>query len=140
MIYQALCLADDGPHTMAVHTNEHEALFFRRYDEPIPAQCFYVLPALSMLYSQFLRRVCSSSAFVLLMARVHSSNFALSHIVNHNPDSQNIIVGVRIKRPVLVPRHWCTATLRFEIEFTVLESNIRAKERAQDVGDLGISN
>ena len=63
-----------------------------------------------------------------------------SHVINHDAHSQYVIVGVRIKRPVLVPRHWCTATLRFEIEFTVLEANIHAKERAQDVGYFGISN
>ena len=62
------------------------------------------------------------------------------HVINHDAHSQYVIVGVWIKRPVLVPRHWCTATLRFEIEFTVLEPNIRTKERAKDVGDLGISN
>ena len=44
----------------------------------------------------------------------------LSHIINHDPNSQHVIVGVRIKRPILMPLNRRTALFAFQIQLTVL--------------------
>ena len=48
-------------------------------------------------------------------------------IVDHDADCEDVVISVRIERPVLVPLDCCAAMRQLHIQFRAVKANVRSK-------------
>jgi hypothetical protein len=62
------------------------------------------------------------------------------HVVEHHADREDVVVGVRIERPVLVPLDRGAVSRRLHVELRALEAEIRTDQRGQHVDHLRLTD
>jgi hypothetical protein len=68
----------------------------------------------------------------------HQATVGFGHVVETDADGENVVVGVREERPVLMPLDGTAVCTRFHVQFVAYSADVRPDQLCENIQNAGV--